>query len=144
MSGRFTMPGAWALGADGVVTSLTLRLLIIRWFVTAWPALVFHVQYYGLAMAPPRAVNRETILRPKSSVFRLLVDETGLTDALHEFVTHPRASRNELPVIQDLHEIAPGMVPVLESMVLDGVEKRQDVADYVHAVLFGLGTIQED
>jgi hypothetical protein len=82
-------------------------------------------------------------LRPKSSVFRLLVDEDGLTDALHEFVTAPRASRNELPVIQDLHEIAPGMVPVLESMVLDGVERRQDVADYVHAVLFGIGTLQD-
>ncbi len=94
-------------------------------------------------MARPRPVNRETILRPKSSVFRLLVDESGLTDALHEFVTDPRASRNDLPVIEDLHEIAPGMVPVLESMVLDGVEKRQDVADYVHAVLFGIGTLQD-
>jgi hypothetical protein len=94
-------------------------------------------------MARPRLVNRETILRPKSSVFRLLVDESGLTDALHEFVTDPRASRNDLPVIQDLHDIAPGMVPVLESMVLDGVEKRQDVADYVHAVLFGIGTLQD-
>jgi hypothetical protein len=94
-------------------------------------------------MARPRPVNRETILRPKSSVFRLLVDESGLTDALHEFVTDPRASRNELPVIEDLHDIAPGMVPVLESMVLDGVEKRQDVADYVHAVLFGIGTLQD-
>jgi len=92
---------------------------------------------------PPRPRNRESILRPKSSVFRLLVDEDGLTDALHEFVTNPRASRNDLPVIQDLHEIAPGMVPVLESMVLDGVEQRQDVADYVHAILFGLG-IQQD
>jgi hypothetical protein len=94
-------------------------------------------------MARPRPVNRETILRPKSSVFRLLVDESGLTDALHEFVTDPRASRNDLPVIEDLHDIAPGMVPVLESMVLDGVEKRQDVADYVHAVLFGIGTLQD-
>jgi hypothetical protein len=92
---------------------------------------------------PPRVRNRETILRPKSSVFRLLVDEDGLTDALHEFVTDPRASRNDLPVIEDLHEIAPGMVPVLESMVLDGVEKRQDVADYVRAVLFGMGTLQD-
>jgi hypothetical protein len=89
-------------------------------------------------------VNRESILRPKSSAFRLLVDEDGLTDQLHDFVTNPRASRNDLAVIQDLHEIAPGMVPVLESMVLDGVERRQDVADYVHAVLFGIGAVQED
>lgn len=72
-------------------------------------------------------------------MFRLLVDEDGLTDALHEFVTDPRASRNDKPVIQDLHEIAPGMVPVLEAMVLDGVETRTDVAEYVHAVLFGIG-----
>jgi hypothetical protein len=92
---------------------------------------------------PPRVPNRESILRPKSSAFRLLVDENGLTDELHEFVTNPRASRNDLPVIQDLHEIAPGMVPVLESMVLDGVEHRQDVADYVRAVLYGLGPVED-
>jgi hypothetical protein len=30
------------------------------------------------------------------------------------------------------------MVPVLEAMVLDGVEDRADVAAYVHASLFGL------
>jgi len=42
-------------------------------------------------------------------------------------------------VIQDLHDLAPGMVSVLEAMVLDGVEERHDVAAYVHAVLFGLG-----
>jgi hypothetical protein len=53
-------------------------------------------------------------------------------------VTDPRATRNELPVIQDLHDLAPGMVPVLEQMVLDGVEDRADVAAYVHASLFGL------
>jgi hypothetical protein len=89
-------------------------------------------------------VNRESILRPKSSAFRLLVDEDGLTDQLHDFVTNPHASRNNLPVVEDLHEIAPGMVPVLEAMVIDGVERREDVADYVHAVLFGIGAIQED
>ncbi|MDQ3810999.1 MAG: hypothetical protein M3336_11970 [Chloroflexota bacterium] len=90
-------------------------------------------------MRPPRLRNPEGILRPASPVFRLLVDERGLTDALFEFVTDPRASRNDLPVVQDLHEIAPGMVPVLEAMVLDGVEARDDVAAYVHAVLFGVG-----
>jgi hypothetical protein len=36
------------------------------------------------------------------------------------------------------------MVPVLEAMVLDGVEKRSDVADYVRAVLFGVGVISAD
>ena len=77
------------------------------------------------------------MLRPASPFFQLLVDENGLTDALLEFVTDPRASRNDRAVIQDLHELAPGMVPVLEAMVIDGVEDRQDVADYVHATLFG-------
>jgi hypothetical protein len=90
-------------------------------------------------VARPRLRNPEGIIRPASPVFRLLVDEHGLTDALLEFVRNPRASRNDLPVVQDLHEIAPGMVPVLEAMVLDGVEARSDVAEYVHAVLFGVG-----
>jgi hypothetical protein len=87
---------------------------------------------------PNRRRHAESILRPASPVFRLLVDEHGLTDALFEFVTHPRATRNELPVIDDLHEIAPGMVPVLEAMVIDGVQDRADVAAYVHASLFGV------
>jgi hypothetical protein len=77
------------------------------------------------------------MLRPASPFFRLLVDEDGLTDALLEFVTDPRASRNDRAVIQDLHDLAPGMVTVLEAMVIDGVEDRQDVADYVRAALFG-------
>ena len=95
-------------------------------------------------MPPRRHRNPEGILRPASPVFRLLVDEVALTDALHSFVTNPRASRNDLPVVEDLHEIAPGMVPVLEAMVLDGVEDRSDVADYVHAVLYGVGIRDED
>jgi hypothetical protein len=84
------------------------------------------------------------MLRPASPFFSLLVDENGLTDALHTFVTDPRATRNDMPVIQDLHEVAPGMVPVLEAMVLDGVQERSDVADYVHAVLFGIPAPAED
>jgi hypothetical protein len=86
----------------------------------------------------PGALAREGVLRPASPVFRLLVDEAGLTEALLEFVTDARASRNDRPVIQDLHDLAPGMVPVLEAMVLDGVEDRADVAAYVHVSLFGL------
>lgn len=95
-------------------------------------------------MARPRLRNPEGIIRPASPVFRLLVDEAGLTDALLDFVTDPRASRNDKPVVQDLHEIAPGMVPVLEAMVLDGVEARADVAAYVHAVLFGINVATVD
>jgi hypothetical protein len=93
---------------------------------------------------PRRRRNPEGILRPASPFFQLLVDERGLTDALYEFVTDPLPSRNERPVIDDLHEIAPGMVPVLEAMLIDGVEERSDVAAYVHASLFGVGAAALD
>ena len=89
-------------------------------------------------MSTPSGFPREEMLRPASPFFRLVVDENGLTDALLDFVTDPRPSRNDRAVIQDLHDLAPGMVPVLEAMVIDGVEDREDVADYVHASLFGL------
>jgi hypothetical protein len=36
------------------------------------------------------------------------------------------------------------MVPVLEAMVIDGVEAREDVAAYVHASLFGPRALPED
>ena len=83
------------------------------------------------------------MLRPASPFFRLMVDEHGLTDALLDFVTDPRASRNDRPVIQDLHDLAPGMVPILEAMVIDGVEDRNDVAAYVHASLYGLAPTED-
>jgi hypothetical protein len=95
-------------------------------------------------MPRPPGLGTEGVLRPASPFFRLLVDEDGLTDALLQFVTDPRATRNELPVIQDLHDLAPGMVPVLESMLIDGVQERSDVAAYVHATLFGVGPSAED
>jgi len=72
-----------------------------------------------------------------SQFFRLHVDEVALTDALFEFVTDPYPSRNEKPVISVLHEVAADMVPILECMVLDGVDQRHYVADYVHAVVSG-------
>jgi hypothetical protein len=69
--------------------------------------------------------------------FRIEVNEEALTDALFEFVTDPSASnRNELPVISVVHEMMPDMVSVLECMVIDGVDQRQYVADYVHAVVY--------
>ena len=88
--------------------------------------------------------TREGVIRPSTPFFRLLVDEDGLTDALLEFVSDPRGTRNDRPVIQDLHDLAPGMVPVLEAMVLDGVEERSDIASYVHAALYGVGSASED
>ncbi len=69
-----------------------------------------------------------------SRLFRLQVDPDALTDAAFEFVTDPHPSRNERPLIQELNEVYPEMVDILECMVLDGTEERRDVADYVHAV----------
>ena len=66
--------------------------------------------------------------------FHIEVDESALTDALYEFVTDPRPSRNERPVVQELYSFIPEMVSVLEHMILDGVEERKDVADYVSFV----------
>ena len=66
--------------------------------------------------------------------FHIEVDESALTDALYDFVTDPRPSRNERPVVQELHSFVPEMVSVLEHMILDGVEERKDVADYVSFV----------
>src|ERR687886_2831927 len=94
-------------------------------------------------MSAGRRRTPEGVLRPVSPFFRLLVDENGLTEALLDFVTDPRASRNDRPVIQDLHDLAPGMVPVLEAMVIDGVEDRADIAAYVHASLFGLAATDD-
>ncbi len=69
-----------------------------------------------------------------SRFFRLQVDPEELTDEMFAFVTDPSPSRNERPVIQELNDTHPESVDVLESMLLDGTDERQDVADYVHAV----------
>ena len=65
---------------------------------------------------------------------RFDVDLESLTDAMWEFVTDPRPSRNERPVVKALDDIHPESVEVLESMLLDGTEERDDVAAYVAAV----------
>ena len=75
-----------------------------------------------------------------SNIFRLLADDEKLTDELFAFVTDPSAdNRNERAIISVLHEVAPHMVSVAECMILDGVDERHYVADYVHAVLSGEG-----
>ncbi|HWV23671.1 MAG TPA: hypothetical protein VNZ58_05740 [Thermomicrobiales bacterium] len=68
--------------------------------------------------------------------FTLRVDLDELTDAMYGFVTDPTPKRNEREVIKELDDINPEIVDVLECMVLDGTEERQDVADYANA-LFG-------
>jgi hypothetical protein len=73
-----------------------------------------------------------------SNIFRTLSDEEKLADELFAFITDPSAdNRNERAIISVLHEVAPHMVSVAECMILDGVDERHYVADYVHAVLNG-------
>jgi len=75
-----------------------------------------------------------------SNIFSLLANEEKLTDELFAFVIDPSAdNRNERAIISVLHEVAPQMVSVAECMLIDGVDERHYVADYVHAVLAGEG-----
>ena len=71
-----------------------------------------------------------------SNLFRTLSDEEKLVDELFAFITDPSTdNRNERAIISVLHEVAHHMVSVAECMILDGVDERRYVADYVHAVL---------
>ena len=88
----------------------------------------------GVARAPERLNQR------MSRLFRLQVDPEQLIDEMYAFVTDPHPSRNQRPVIDELHDVHPESVDVLESMLLDGTEERQDVAAYVHAVFVAPGT----
>jgi len=73
-------------------------------------------------------------------MFQFLANEEKLTDELFAFIVDPSAdSRNERAIISVLHEVVPQMVSVAECMILDGVEERHYVADYIHAVLGGEG-----
>src|SRR5687768_5582688 len=80
-----------------------------------------------------RAVLKEVSMRVNPFI-RFDVDLEALTDAMWAFVTDPRPSRNERPVVKALDDIHPESVEVLESMLLDGTEERDDVAAYVAAV----------
>jgi hypothetical protein len=70
-----------------------------------------------------------------SRIFRLAIDEDTLTDELFAFVIDPRSTRYQRRVVKELRAIAPGMIPVMEMMILDGVEERRHVREYVSAVL---------
>ena len=69
-----------------------------------------------------------------TSLFHLQVDLEDLTSAMYEFVTDPQPSRNDRPVILELNDLNHDLVDVLECMVLDGTDDRQDVADFVYTV----------
>ena len=71
-----------------------------------------------------------------SQFFKLQVNLDDLTDAMYGFVTDPTPARNERPIVDELHDLNPDIVDVMECMVLDGTEDRGDIAAYVN-VLFG-------
>ncbi len=74
------------------------------------------------------------------NIFRLLADQEKFTDELFAFITdHNADNRNERAIISVLHEVAPQVVDVAECMILDGVDERRYVADYVRAILTGHG-----
>ena len=70
-----------------------------------------------------------------SRIFRLAIDEDTLTDELFAFVMDPRSTRYQRRVVRELRALAPGVIPVMEMMILDGVEERRYVREYVSAVL---------
>jgi len=72
-----------------------------------------------------------------SRIFRLAIDEETLTDELFAFVRDPRSTRYQRQVVKELRALAPGMIPVMELMILDGVDERRHVREYVHAVIDG-------
>ncbi len=75
-----------------------------------------------------------------SNIFQLLADEEKFTDELYSFIIDPNAdNRNERAIVSVLHEVAPQIVSIAECMIIDGVDERHYVADYVHAVLTGKG-----
>jgi hypothetical protein len=64
---------------------------------------------------------------------RVEIDKEGLIDDYLAYVTDPRPSRNEhYAVLLDSGPLPPA---ILEQMVLDGVTRREDVADLVTFVL---------
>ena len=69
--------------------------------------------------------------------FRLTIDEETLTDELFAFVMDPRSTRYQRRVVKELRALAPGVIPVMEMMIIDGVDERRHVRDYVAAVIGG-------
>ena len=70
-------------------------------------------------------------------LLQVAVDADALTDALLAYVREPQTlTRNRLPVLDELEHSALDLPrEVLESMVLDGVDQRAFVAEFVTTVL---------
>jgi hypothetical protein len=63
-----------------------------------------------------------------------LDDLDSVTDVCFGFVTDPSPRRGQRLAIIELQDTAPHVIDVLESMVLDGIEDRSEVAHYVQYV----------
>jgi hypothetical protein len=63
-----------------------------------------------------------------------LEDLDSVTDVCFGFVTDPSPRRGQRLAIVELQDMAPHVIDVLESMVLDGIEEREEVAQYVQFV----------
>ena len=93
-----------------------------------------------ISISQNREISEKGPSTSMANIFRILSEEDKLTDELFAFVTDSNADRrNERAIISVLHELIPEMVSVAECMILDGVEERHYVADYVHAVVGGEG-----
>jgi hypothetical protein len=68
-------------------------------------------------------------------IFRLAIDQETLTDELFEFVCDPRSTRTQRRVVKELRALAPGVIPIMEMMIIDGVDERHYVREYVAAVI---------
>ncbi len=75
-----------------------------------------------------------------TAFFKLQTSLDDLTDAMHAFVTDPLPSRNDRPIIHELGDLNHDLVDLLECMVLDGTEERQEVADFAEAVFGAHGS----
>jgi hypothetical protein len=73
------------------------------------------------------------------SLFRIQINEEALTDELYSFITDPHPYRSRHPLIDELDDVLPEMVEVAEMMAIDGVNRRQFVAQYVEYVRHDLG-----
>lgn len=65
---------------------------------------------------------------------RIDVDIDALTDEAHAFVIDPSPHRNDRPIVQELNDFNPDVIDILECMVLDGTEDREDVLAFLTAV----------
>jgi hypothetical protein len=72
--------------------------------------------------------------RNPNPFIRVTVDHEHLVDEMLAYLHDPTAARNEREVIKALDDLHPESVEILESMLLDGTEDREDVAAYVAAV----------